>query len=204
MRGNWRKQFSDVPPRSCIFRPRGPAGVAAVRLLLAAADVARVIFVSTPHLGSGLARRIPSPVFSRISSACPPPRSSIRNSASKSLQAVAMMPRASLSPRPIASFPPGQVAPAQACLKLPLSDKVYIHSLIGDRGRATLPRSSDGVVPYWSSTSTSREVRKIVPSGRGAGIRTPKASGKSAASSGKISPPPVDSAGRFACHCGIA
>lgn len=40
---------------------------------------------------------------------------------------------------------------------------VPIHSIIGDRGRGDTPRSSDGIVPYWSS-HLSRGTETIVPS----------------------------------------
>ena len=39
---------------------------------------------------------------------------------------------------------------------------VPVHSIIGDRGRGNTPRSSDGIVPYWSS-HLSRGTETIVP-----------------------------------------
>lgn len=40
-----------------------------------------------------------------------------------------------------------------------------VHSIIGDRGRGNTPRSSDGIVPYWSSHLYGVQSEKIVPSG---------------------------------------
>jgi hypothetical protein len=39
------------------------------------------------------------------------------------------------------------------------------HSIIGDRGRGDTPKSSDGIVPYWSSHLASAQSEKIVPTG---------------------------------------
>lgn len=39
----------------------------------------------------------------------------------------------------------------EAILQQPMTHHPKIHSIIGDRGRASGPGSSDGVVPYWSS-----------------------------------------------------
>jgi hypothetical protein len=41
------------------------------------------------------------------------------------------------------------------------------HSIIGDRGRGDTPKSSDGVVAYWSSHVDSAESEKIVPGPHG-------------------------------------
>jgi hypothetical protein len=46
----------------------------------------------------------------------------------------------------------------------PFRDGLAIHSVIGDRGRGDTPRSSDGVVPYWSSHLDRVESESIVPS----------------------------------------
>ena len=38
------------------------------------------------------------------------------------------------------------------------------HTIAGDRGRGDAPKSSDGVVPYWSSHLPDAHSEKIVPS----------------------------------------
>jgi hypothetical protein len=55
-----------------------------------------------------------------------------------------------------------------AILKLPMSERVTYHSVIGDQGKGDTPNSSDGVVPYWSSHLPNAKSEKIVPSGHGA------------------------------------
>jgi hypothetical protein len=44
---------------------------------------------------------------------------------------------------------------------------VPYHSIIGDRGKGNSPKSSDGVVPYWSSHLDGAVSEKIVPWGHG-------------------------------------
>ena len=55
-----------------------------------------------------------------------------------------------------------------AILKLPMSEQVTYHSVIGDQGKGDTPNSSDGIVPYWSSHLPNAKSEKIVPSGHGA------------------------------------
>lgn len=45
---------------------------------------------------------------------------------------------------------------------VPLRD-IPVHSIVGDRGRNNTPRSSDGMVPYWSSHLGWSRSEKIVP-----------------------------------------
>ena len=52
----------------------------------------------------------------------------------------------------------------QAMNTLPLARGIPYHSIIGDRGRGDTPRSSDGVVPYWSSHLEGVQSEAIVPS----------------------------------------
>jgi hypothetical protein len=48
--------------------------------------------------------------------------------------------------------------------KLPIASGVPYHSIIGDRGKGDTPKSSDGVVPYWSSHLDGAQSELIVPS----------------------------------------
>lgn len=67
----------------------------------------------------------------------------------------------------------GSLSPRHATLQIlpevPLGYPVALHSIIGNRGRpGPLEKSSDGVVPYWSSRLEGVESEKIVPSDHGA------------------------------------
>ncbi len=60
-------------------------------------------------------------------------------------------------------------ATLQILPEVPLGYPVALHSIIGNRGRSgPLEKSSDGVVPYWSSRLEGVESEKIVPSDHGA------------------------------------
>ena len=48
--------------------------------------------------------------------------------------------------------------------KFPIAPGVPYHSIIGDRGRGDGAKSSDGVVPYWSSHLKGASSELIVPS----------------------------------------
>ena len=53
-------------------------------------------------------------------------------------------------------------------LNLPMERKITYYSVIGDEGKpGPLEKSSDGVVPYWSSHLDGAASEKIVPSGHG-------------------------------------
>jgi hypothetical protein len=121
--------------------------------------IKRVIFVATPHRGSGLAVggigaiaiwliRIPSDLLHEI------PETVVDalnpNSQRRTL------------PTSIQGLSPN--SPLLSVLdRLPI--EAPHHSIIGDRGRHDTPNSSDGVVPYWSSHLASAQSEKIVPSG---------------------------------------
>jgi hypothetical protein len=47
--------------------------------------------------------------------------------------------------------------------KLPLPKHITFHSIIGQRGSGDLANSSDGVVPYWSSSVSPVASEKVVP-----------------------------------------
>ena len=57
---------------------------------------------------------------------------------------------------------------------IPIVPGVPYHTIIGDRGRGDSPRSSDGVVPYWSSHMGGAQSECVVPSDHGA-HQNPKA-----------------------------
>jgi len=48
--------------------------------------------------------------------------------------------------------------------KLPITPGIPYYSIIGDRGRGDTPKSSDGVVAYWSSHLDAAQSELIVPS----------------------------------------
>jgi pimeloyl-ACP methyl ester carboxylesterase len=121
--------------------------------------IKRVIFVATPHRGSGLATegigaiairliRLPFHLLSEIPETI--------------LDALKPEGWRSAVPTSIHGLSPNSPL-LHALDRLPI--QAVHHSIIGDRGRGDTPNSSDGVVPYWSSHLASAQSEKIVSTG---------------------------------------
>jgi pimeloyl-ACP methyl ester carboxylesterase len=132
--------------------------------------IKRVVFVATPHRGSSLSTggigalgirliRLPLKVLNAIPKAV--------------IAAVTPDndPRKFRPPNSISGLSPKN--PMLVALdKLPI--EAPHNSIIGDRGRGDTPKSSDGVVPYWSSHVGTAQSELIVPTDHGA-MNHPKA-----------------------------
>jgi hypothetical protein len=51
---------------------------------------------------------------------------------------------------------------------IPITPGIPYHTICGDRGRGDAPKSSDGIVPYWSSHLEGAQSELVVPSGHSA------------------------------------
>jgi triacylglycerol esterase/lipase EstA (alpha/beta hydrolase family) len=163
----WRYFFGKSPAQTDLS-PQSKALLREALIFKPQRDVARVIFISTPHRGSMIAQNS----IGRIAS------SLIR----KPLEFVTLGPE--ILQASVVQEDPGvmklkrmpnsidTLAPNDPFVKiintLPLAKGVPYHSIIGDRGRGDTPNSSDGVVPYWSSHVSGAKSEKIVPSAHGA------------------------------------
>jgi hypothetical protein len=143
---------TSVVRRALVFEPR--------------ADVARVVFLFTPHRGSRLASsglgawaiwliRIPDALLTELGLGVEE-MSALRGN---------RMPTSIHGLSPSSPF-------LQALDRTEAT--VPTHSIIGDRGRGDGLASSDGVVPYASSHLASAESELVVPTGHG-GIAHPQA-----------------------------
>jgi len=129
-------------------------------------DISRIIFVAVPHRGSPMALSLPARwAASRI-------RFLVRD-----IQNVRHILLSQLNPefrdefsRPLNSlrFLEADSPLVRSILDLPRREEVALHSIIGDRGRGDGQKSSDGVVPFWSSYLEDSKTMKVVPSGHGA------------------------------------
>ncbi|MBV9492571.1 MAG: alpha/beta fold hydrolase [Verrucomicrobia bacterium] len=153
--------YAEAPPDSLVKR---------ALVFSANPTVRRVIFVATPHRGSSLAAGGIGALAIRL----------IRLSLTVE-RAISSTMRAALAPNndprkyraPTSIFGLSPKNPLLLALdKLPM--EAPHHSIIGDRGRGDTPRSSDGVVPYWSSHLDSARSELIVPANHGA-MNHPKA-----------------------------
>lgn len=135
-------------------------------------DVARAIFISTPHRGSKLA----SGWIGRVGAALvrtPQQFMSIYASTKPLLVADPAARPLKRMPNSVDTLDPNDRF-VQAVDKLPITPGIPYHSIMGDRGRGDTPNSSDGVVPYWSSHLDGAKSELIVNSDHSA-LRNPEA-----------------------------
>jgi len=163
---NLWKQFTDVHPEKLRISASAKAHLMKLVDFEPRPEIRRVIFVATPHQGSQLAL---SPVAGFFSNLVRLPNlfSSVDrlvfvNSIRNNLRDLFIAPANSIR------FLRAKSPLLLAILKLPMSERVTTHSIIGDQGKGNTPQSSDGVVPYWSSHLPEASSEKIVPSGHGA------------------------------------
>jgi pimeloyl-ACP methyl ester carboxylesterase len=129
-------------------------------------DVQRVIFISTPHRGSGLA----SNWIGRIGAALvrtPRLFTSTYAAAKPLLIADPAARPLNRMPNSVDTLEPNDRF-VEAVNKLPITPGIPYHSIIGDRGRGDTPNSSDGIVPYWSSHLAGARSELIVNADHGA------------------------------------
>jgi pimeloyl-ACP methyl ester carboxylesterase len=126
------------------------------------AEVKRVIFISTPHRGAGLASGWIGRTVRRLVKA-PALFADVRDEivarahdddAKREFQHI---------PNSIDTLSPNNRF-VQKVDKLPITPGIPYNSIIGDRGRGDTPNSTDGVVPYWSSHLDGAQSELIVPS----------------------------------------
>jgi len=124
-------------------------------------EIGRVIFMSTPHRGSDLARNW----IGRIGS--------MLVKTPTKLLTIGQTIRQNMKPDPAAlqlkRFPNSvdTLAPNNrfvvAINKIPITPGIPYYTILGDRGRGDSPNSSDGVVPYWSSHLDGARSEFIAP-----------------------------------------
>lgn len=164
----WRSFFGKSPAETSLS-PTSNALVKEALIFRARPDVARVVFISTPHRGSMIAQ---GPIGRLASSLIHKPVQFVRLSP-EIFQQVTIQQRdpgvmkLKRMPNSIDTLSPND-AFVKAMNNLPLAKGIPYHSIIGDRGRGDTPNSSDGVVPYWSSHLEGAASEKIVSSNHSA------------------------------------
>lgn len=126
-------------------------------------DVHRVIFCSAPHRGSEMANHWLTRLFARLVK-MPGFLTDTRNAVASIMTNDAASLQLDRAPNSIDTLSPNNRF-VKEVNKLPIAPGVTYHSIIGDRGKGNSPKSSDGVVPYWSSHLDGATSEKIVPSG---------------------------------------
>ncbi len=157
----FKKRPAELP-----MNPADKQKVEALLLFHSRPDVGRVIFVATPHRGSGLAANIIGRIAIMLVS-LPERMVSLGVETAKFLVNPGDSARKPRFPTSIDTLAPTNRF-LVALNKLPIDPRVLYHSIIADRGRGDSPNSSDGVVPYWSSHLAGAQSEKIVPAGHAA------------------------------------
>jgi pimeloyl-ACP methyl ester carboxylesterase len=132
-------------------------------------DPKRVVFMAVPHRGSPMANfrgtalinnliRLPKTLTVGLLDAT---AKSLSHTASGNVAVDKVKP-----PTSISSLSPKSLG-FVGMNKLPLPGKISFHSIIGDKGQGDTPKSSDGVVPYWSSHMEPVKSELIIPSDHG-------------------------------------
>jgi triacylglycerol esterase/lipase EstA (alpha/beta hydrolase family) len=163
----WRIYFGKSPAQTNLS-PQVKALLMEGLIFKRRPEVARVIFVSTPHRGSIIA----SNPIGRIASSIIRKPFQLVSIGPEMLLAMATQEdptvmRMTRMPNSIDTLAPNNRF-VKIMNTLPLPKNIPYHSIIGDRGRGDTPNSSDGVVAYWSSHVDGAKSEKIVPSSHGA------------------------------------
>jgi pimeloyl-ACP methyl ester carboxylesterase len=128
-------------------------------------EIGRVIFMSTPHRGSDLARnwigRIGSMLVKTPSKLITIGRT-IREAATPDPAALQLK----RFPNSVDTLAPNNRF-VVAINKVPITPGIPYYTILGDRGRGDSPNSSDGVVPYWSSHLDGARSEFIAPCNHG-------------------------------------
>ena len=164
----WRYFFGKSPAQTNLS-PESKALIREALIFKPQRDVARIIFISTPHRGSVIAQ---GPIGRIASSLIHRPLEFV--SLGPEIMQASVVQEEDPGVLKLRRIPDSidTLSPNDAWVKitstLPMEKDIPYHSIIGDRGRGDTPNSSDGVVPYWSSHLEGARSEKIVPSGHGA------------------------------------
>lgn len=130
-------------------------------------DPKRIVFMAVPHRGSPMAKFRGTALLSSLIRL---PKTLTVGLADAALQ-VAKDAMDGDSAEQLALQPPTSISSLSPNSRsfvgfnqLSLPKNIIFHSIIGDKGHGDTPKSSDGVVPYWSSHIEPVESELIVPS----------------------------------------
>jgi hypothetical protein len=162
----WRSYFGNSPEQTNLSQ-KTKALLTEALIFKPRPDVARVIFISTPHRGSMIAK---NPIGRIAASIIRTPARFVtlgHEILEASVQDDPAIMRMARIPNSVDTLSPNNRF-VKSMNTLPIAKGVPYHSIIGDRGRGDTPNSSDGVVAYWSSHLDGAKSERIVPSSHGA------------------------------------
>jgi pimeloyl-ACP methyl ester carboxylesterase len=124
-------------------------------------EIGRVIFMSTPHRGADLATNW----VGRIGSMLVRTPQHLITAGPALLHSLAQDPTAlqlKRLPNSVDTLAPNNRF-VRSINRIPITPGIPYHSIVGDRGRGDTPKSSDGVVAYWSSHLDGAQSEFIAP-----------------------------------------
>jgi pimeloyl-ACP methyl ester carboxylesterase len=125
-------------------------------------EIGRVIFMSTPHRGSDLAKKWLGRIGSMLVKT-PIKLLTIGNTIREAATADPAALQLKRLPNSVDTLAPNNRF-VMAINKIPIAPGIPYHTIVGDRGKGDTPNSSDGVVAYWSSHLDGATGELIVPS----------------------------------------
>ena len=159
----WRNYFGKSPEQTNLS-PKTKVLLTEALIFKPRPDIARVIFIATPHRGSMIAK---NPIGRIAATIVRVPARFVtlgHEILEASLQDDPAVMRMTRIPNSIDTLSPNNRF-VKSMNTLPVAKGIPYHSIIGDRGRGDTPNSSDGVVAYWSSHLDGAKSERIVPSG---------------------------------------
>jgi hypothetical protein len=125
-----------------------------------------VIFIAAPHRGSDLARNW----LGRIGSSLVKAPTTLTNVGKEALNLATLdigAMKLSRIPNSVDTLSPNNRF-VKNVSAIPITPGIPYHTICGDRGRGDTPKSSDGIVPYWSSHLDGAQSELVVPSSHSA------------------------------------
>jgi pimeloyl-ACP methyl ester carboxylesterase len=160
-RGSWNAIGEDKAAQ--FFRRVNPGSLVHRAVVFDAnPKIDRIIFICTPHRGSEMAISSIGELGMRLISLPADLAGTVLSTVGTSMALVTGSDRV---PNSVTGL-----SPRNPTLKVLDAHPIEAphHSIIGDRGRGDTPKSSDGVVEYWSSHQRRAKSEKIVPGPHGA------------------------------------
>lgn len=154
---------ANLGPRAAALDTKLPADHLVKQCLIFPANpqVRRLVFICVPHRGSEMAMGSLGAVAMRLIKLPGALVTTLTDAVGETLQVVGGKP---IVPNSITSLSPKNPT-LLAMDRLPI--RAPHHSIIGDRGKGDGPRSSDGVVPYWSAHLATAQSELLVPGSHG-------------------------------------
>jgi pimeloyl-ACP methyl ester carboxylesterase len=156
----WDQMFT-VPPERMDVSPEHKHILTESTIFRNRPEIGRVIFISAPLRGAGLASSWLGHLGARLVR-LPSDLIAIGREQARYVKQAAGRQDLARFPDSVDTLAPDNDF-VRALNSVPIQSGIPYHTICGDRGRGDAPNSSDGLVPYWSSHLAGALSEKIVP-----------------------------------------